>query len=541
MASRTACQTMSLLGSVLKGALARIWRRQDVVGRSLDSASPLEATHDVRSTMPLGAELRAGLERLRAGDYHEAERHLGSAVEQAPEVPEAHLYLGVALARQGRHEEAADCFVLATHHRPDFAEAHFQLGLVELHLDQPDAALAAFRRAADLKPDHADAHCNMGFLLYKHLEELDDAEAHLRRALELKPASIEAQINLAMVLDHRGETEAALAMYESILDVAPETHEVRLNRGLIRLARGDYARGWPDYEARHAVQRQRAFPYPAWDGTSVAGRTVLVHAEQGLGDEIMFASCLDEVIARAGHCVIECHRKLERLFCRSFPAATVHGTLQTDTDFTWLDRMPRIDCQVGIGSLPLRFRLSHSDFPRHTGYLKANATRVAHWRARLDAHGEGLKVGISWLGGTKKTRRLVRSIPLEQWGSLLALPGAHFVSLQYTDCSAELADLERNHGIRIYHWQEAIDDYDETAALVGALDLVISVQTAVVHLAGALGKPGWVMVSAFPEWRYSRTGTTLPWYPSLRIFRQRTLGHWQDVIDQMAAELPRTP
>jgi len=528
---------MSVLGNLLKSAWARLRRDPEAAGGIAAAAPRLEALRDAQPATPPGTAFHAGLERLRAGDFPGAERHLSAAVEHAPGLPEAHFHLGIALARQQRYEEAADCFVLATHFRPDFAEAHFQLGLAEFHRDRFDEALASFRRATELRPGYADAHCNLGYLLYKHLEQLDEAEEHLRRALALDPASIDARTNLAMVLDHRGATDEALAMYDRILEVAPGDPEVRLNRALIRLMRADYAQGWPDYEARRSVQRQRAFPYPEWDGSSLAGRTILVHAEQGLGDEIMFASCLGEVIARAGHCVVECHRKLEKLFRRSFPGATVHGALQTDADLAWLDRMPKIDCKIGIGSLPLHFRRSLADFPRHTGYLKADATRVADWRARLDALGRGPKIGISWRGGAKKTRRHVRSIPLEQWGPLLAVPGVHFVSLQYTDCRAEIGAVESASGIRVHHWRDAIDEYDETAALVAALDLVISVQTAVVHLAGALGKPVWALVSASPEWRYQKSGESLPWYPSVRLLRQSTPGDWQAVVNEARERL----
>ena len=268
-------------------------------------------------------------------------------------------------------------------------------------------------------------------------------------------------------------------------------------------------------------------------------RTVLVYGEQGLGDEIMFASCLPDVIARVGRCVIDCSPKLERLFQRSFAGAAVHGGPQTGADLAWLHRLDPVDFQIAIGSLPQHFRNSLDEFPAHEGYLQADPGKIAAWRRKLAGLPGVRKVGVSWRGGTKQTRQSVRSVPLDQWLPILSCKDIALVSLQYTDCSAELADLERNHGIRVYHWQEAIDDYDETAALVDALDLVISVQTAVVHLAGALGKPGWVMVSAVPEWRYPTTGATLPWYPSLRIFRQRTLGHWQDVIDQVAMELQR--
>jgi tetratricopeptide (TPR) repeat protein len=492
------------------------------------------------NTLPTQSVLSAGLERLQAGDLFGAERHFGAVVERSPELVEAQFYLGVALLKQKRYADAIDCFVLAIHYRPDFAEARFQLGIAQFHLEQYHEAIESFRAVLRLKPDYPDAHCNLGYALYKHCEELDEAEAHLRRALELDPEKLEAQTNLAMVLDHQGQTSAALEIYDRILGITPDDNEVRLNRSLILLARGDYGRGWPEYEARRALQSHRQLPFPEWDGTALDDRVLLVHAEQGLGDEIMFASCLGEVIGQARHCVVECHRKLEKLFRRSFPAATVHGALQTDSDLTWLDRAPRIDCKVGIGSLPLHFRSSRADFPSHTGYLQADPARQEYWRARLAQLGGGLKIGISWRGGAKRTRTHMRSIPLVKWLPLLALPDTHFVSLQYGECREEIDAVRNSSGAGVRHWPDAIEDYDETAALVSVLDLVISVQTAVIHLGGALGRPVWVLVSSRPEWRYQETGESLPWYPSVRLIRQVTPGEWEPVIDEAKGRLERS-
>lgn len=534
--AETARHRMSRLASLFRSALARITRGQNVVASSPRVAGQHERSGG-RGDVSHDVILSAGLEKLRAGDPVGAEKEFEAVAHRSPDLPEAQLYLGVSLLKQKRYEDAIDCFILALHYRPDFAEAHFQLGLAQIHLEQFDQAIESLRAVVDLKPDYADAHCNLGYVLYKHREELDEAEAHLRRALELDPGKLEAQTNLAMVLDHRGHSDAALDMYERILTITPEDNEVRLNRSLILLARGDYARGWPEYEARRVLEAHREFPFPEWDGTSLNQRVMLIHAEQGLGDEIMFASCLDEVIVQARHCVIECHQKLEKIFQRSFPAATVRGTLQTGKSQNWLGGEAGIDCKIGIGSLPLHFRRHRADFPAHSGYLKADPARKDYWRSRLGALGEGPKIGISWRGGAIRTRRYMRSIPLEEWTPLLRLPGMHFISLQYGECQDEIDAVSRTSGIRVHHWPEAIEDYDETASLASALDLVISVQTAVIHLAGALGRPVWVLVSSRPEWRYQEAGESLPWYPSVRLIRQATAGEWGPVMDQASRRL----
>ena len=233
-------------------------------------------------------------------------------------------------------------------------------------------------------------------------------------------------------------------------------------------------------------QPQRPQHYPQWDGGGLAGCSVLVYAEQGLGDEIMFASCVPDIIAASKHCVIECSPKLESIFRRSFPAATVYA-MTPSRNLPASVQEKSIGLQTAMGSLPRFLRRNYAEFPQHHGYLQADRERVLFWRDRLSRLGPGLKVGISWQGGTLKTRRQVRSLPLPQWLPILRTPAIRFVNLQYTDCSTDLAELEAAAGISISDWQEVRDDYEHAAALVSALDLVISVCTAVIHLAGALG------------------------------------------------------
>jgi len=268
-------------------------------------------------------------------------------------------------------------------------------------------------------------------------------------------------------------------------------------------------------------------------------KRLLVYAEQGLGDQIMFASCLPDLLDRVGGCVIECAPRLAPIFRRSFPTATIKPQARDDARLASLVEAARFDYQVAIGSLPGYFRRNWSDFPQHNGYLHADAARVAYWKDRLDALGPGLKVGISWFGGVASTRRAARSTQLQDWLPVLSQASCSFVSLQYGDVSGELETVSGEHQVNIHRWSAANDDYDETAALVTALDLVISVQTAVVHLAGALGKPAWVLVPAVAEWRYLQSGDSMPWYPSLRLFRRRCANGWESVIAAVSVELAK--
>ncbi len=541
---------------------------------------PPSGGHSETGKGPSFAGTRPGAEQLyqegarhfAAGRFAEAEATLARALEHRHDHAAALLLQSAVYQKQGRLEDAVDSLVLATHFEPDFAEAHFRLGVLavrqghhgeaiaaydraiaadagyaeaynargaaRLEAGDLEAAVSDFRRAIELKPDLAAAHSNLGCVLITQVDQFEEGAAHIETAWGLAPHNRDVQVNWAMLLQLRGHLPESLALWDRLVEDKTNVDHAKLNRALVRLKQGEFALGWADYESRKRVGKEHAprkFPFPEWNGGPLADRTVLVYAEQGLGDQIMFASCVPDLARVAKHCVVECAPKLKALFTRSFSAATVVSAREPKA----LQQIPAIDFHVALGSLPMHFRNSVEQFPAHHGYLRADPERVAAWRGRLDALPGALKVGISWRGGMKSTRRSVRSLPLEDWGPVLRAKDVDFVSLQYTECRDDLERLARESGIRVHHWQEAIDDYDETAALVSALDLVVSVQTAVVHLAGALGRPVWVMLPAVPEWRYLEIDGRMPWYPSMRQFRQIELGSWAPLTQQIARELAR--
>jgi hypothetical protein len=307
---------------------------------------------------------------------------------------------------------------------------------------------------------------------------------------------------------------------------------------MLRLACADFARGWDDYEGRYESDEtpRRGLPFPEWDGGGFAGRAVLAYAEQGLGDEIMFANCLPDLVAEARRVVIECDPRLAPLFARSFPAATVFGAARAGPR-DWIDRAGPIDVQVAAGSLPRRYRRSAEDFPAHAGYLRADPGRVSHYRERLAALGAGRKVGIAWRGGLMRTRRAVRSIAPEGLAQLLARTDLQFVSLQHGDVEEDLAHMRAAGGRAPVHWAGVPADPEEAGALMGALDATITVCSSVVHLAGALGVRALAMVPAHPEWRYLEAGDRLPWYPSVELVRQEQPGDWAAVVARVARQV----
>jgi len=363
--------------------------------------------------------------------------------------------------------------------------------------------------------------------------EFAEAIDVLQQAIASQPETIAARLDIAEAWRESGDLGRAMAYQEEAIALAPQNKTAHERLGMLRLYCGDFSRAsWEHYLWHWALEVERAsgVAAPAWDGSDLAGKHIVLIAHQGLGDQILFASCVPDVRARAT--TIFCERRLVKLFCRSFAGAEVLDVSALATTAREL----RADFQAALGRLPVYLRNQWSDFSGRA-FLSADAARVASWRQRLQQLGPGLKVGLSWRGGNPEKAGKRRSVPLAQWGAVLAVPRVHFVSLQYGDYRAELEQASATFGVGVHHWQEAIDDYDETAALAGALDLVISVTTAVVHLAAALGTPTWVLVNAKPQWRYLERGARMPWYAAVKLFRQRPPSDWRDVLHEIAREL----
>jgi tetratricopeptide (TPR) repeat protein len=488
------------------------------------------------------AHMQRGTALRKLGDYPQAVAALEAAVSLDAAAAEPRYLLGLVRSELGEFEAARSVLLAATGRDPAHAAAWSCLGAACLALGDREAARAGFERAVALQPAHAASLSNLAHLEFQ-AGHVAAALSLAERAVASDPGLADAHCNLGMVLNGLGRFEEAIDACEAALRVAPAHAQARVNRGLARLALERYADGWGDYEARHALdaglqRAARVYAMADWQGEPLAERTVLVYGEQGLGDEIMYASCVPELIACAGRVVLECSPRLAGLFARSFPQATVVGVPQLERTAAWLRERGLVpDCKVAVGSLPLHLRGTRESFAGHGGYLRADPVRRARWRARLAELGPGRTVGISWRGGVQRTGGAARSIELARWAPVLATAGVRFVSLQYGDSAAELAAAEAQLGTKVAHWAEAIADYEETAALAAELDLVLTVRTAAFHLAGALGRPVWTPVTAPPEWRFLHTGDAMRWYPSVRLFRQRTAGDWDPVIGSLAAAL----
>ena len=451
--------------------------------------------------------------------YKEAVAHYQCALTIRPDYVDALVNIGIALDSLEQLDEAESFIRRAIRLNPDFANAHYSLGLVLKKRDLLEEASQCFLRGLELKPGLAGAYDDLGSI-YKIWGRTDDALKYFNRGLSLTPNSYSLHNNLGTTLEEMGHFEEALIAYERAATINPEHTTARWNQAFLFLRQGILDRGWEMHELRLAKGAQvfDRFPYPAWDGLTLKGKTLLIFAEQGLGDQILFASCFQDVIAQAGHCVIECDFRLAPLFARSFPDATIQGA--TWSEISWLLEAPKIDVQIAAGSLPRFLRPTLESFPGNPGYLVADPQRVEYWHRRLALIGPGLKVGICWRSSLTKGERHKLYTKLTQWEDILKISGVHFVNLQYDECSAELSEAENKFGITIASFPE-IDlrnEIDESAALTTCMDVVISVGTAVSEMAGALGVETYRLDPYGRPWTNLGLIDRMPWHPSIKIF-----------------------
>lgn len=395
----------------------------------------------------------------------------------------------------------------------------FLLGYTFLKTDQIGLAYNCFTRAKDIFPGEAAIWHNIGKCFHER-QDNDRADEFFRKALKVKPDYSPSLEGMAMTSINRGHWAQAIDYANRSLASSPDSTESKTNRGMAYLALGRWIEGWRDYNANLGKEKNRAeFVYgdeKRWEGEK--GLDVVCYGEQGIGDEISFASCLPDLIRDSKSVTIECDGRLEPLFRRSFPTTKVFGSRYKQENAIW-KKDAKFDARVSIGSLPGFYRKKNEDFPR-TPYLIPNPEMAIQWRELLKSFGDKPKIGLAWTGGIVKTGIKKRSVTIDTFAPLFKGFDATWVSLQYKD--NDLGDIEDKYGVKIHdwHWGNRIYDYDQTVALISELDLVISVCTAVVDAAGGLGKECWCLVPQVPLWRHMATGDWYPWSSSVKLHRQ---------------------
>jgi len=488
------------------------------------------------------------------GKLEEAVGSYREALRLEPENLSALNNLGNILTTQRKLAEAIACYRQVLRLKPDFAEVHANLGNALADQDRLAEAVDSYRQALRLRPDYAEAHYNLGVLFAKR-GSLDEAIACYRQALGLKPDYAEAQVNLGNALRLTGQLDEALASFERALRVKPDFASGRWNRSVVLLARGEFEQGWPEYEWRWAQHSfaLRHFAQPLWDGSDLGGRTILLYAEQGLGDTLHFIRYVPLAKQRGGSVIVECQAPLLRLLA-GFPGI--------DCLLAQGSPLPAFDVRAPLLSLPGIFHTSFGSIPAPVPYLRADADLVKHWRRELKkglgARDEGREsgmafsslaprpsplapflVGIAWQGNPTNPGDRHRSIPLVHFARLAQVPGVQLISLQKGPGSDQLHGLAGRFPVLDLdnRLDEASGAFMDTTAVMMNLDLVISSDTVVPHLAGALGVPVWVAVSLAPDWRWLLDREDSPWYPTMRLFRQNRYGDWEGVFGRIAEDL----
>jgi tetratricopeptide (TPR) repeat protein len=505
----------------------------------------------------------AGIIKLQNGKAGAAYALIESALKVNPQAPEALANLGMALAALNRGEEALAAIDRALALLPDSFESLNNRGNVLLKLNRPADALAAFDRVSMLEPrhlgarinrgnalaalerfdeavaqydavlavhpTHAETHCNRGNALSGR-GRYSDAIAAYDRALALRPDYVKALTNRGIALQTIGQHQEALAEFGKVLAIDKDHADAHHNEALTLLTLGDYRRGFAAYEWRWQrtgmPARRRSFGKPLWLGEYPLGRrTILLHAEQGLGDTIQFVRYAPLLAKTGANVVIEVPPELTDLLTR---VAGVSGVVASGAP------LPAFDVHCPMGSLPHALKTEPATIPADIPYLTASAEGIAKWRERIERL-PSPRIAIAWSGRATHANDRNRSVALARLEPLLALDGASFVSIQ-----RELRDADREvlaRAPRLAHVGGDLDDFDDTAAVVSLVDLVISVDTSVVHLAAALGRPTWILLPFWPDWRWMLDRADSPWYPTVRLFRQRALGDWDGVIARVTEEV----
>jgi Tfp pilus assembly protein PilF len=481
------------------------------------SWGPAMATHQALEVVPI---------LLKAGDLERAERILVQVVQDDCLSGEAWFFLGVIGQRLKRPAEAVHHYEKALRLRPDLAGAHNNLGVVLQELGRISEAEKRFREALRLMPDYPEAHNSLGNILQAQ-GRFDEAVDAYRQALMFRPLYVNARKNLGHALHALGRTTEAVACFEEGLRHAPDNALLHVSRALVRLQQGDFPRGWPEFEWRRKGPNQPVhnLPQPVWDGGELAGCSILIIAEQGLGDTIQFIRFAPMVAHRGGRVVLICVRALGQLLatCPGVDEVVVEG-----------NPLPRIDCYVQVMSLPAILGTTLHSIPCQVPYLAADPALEARWRDALRGIKE-LKIGVVWQGDPNHTKDRERSFRLAHLEPVARLPGVRLFSLQKKFGLEQIQEVSDRFVVTDLGAQ--LEDLAHTASVMRNLDLVISADTCPAHLAGALGVPVWIPLPFICDWRWMTDRDDSPWYPTMRLFRQRRFGDWDAVFTRLACEL----
>jgi len=490
------------------------------------------------SQLSIQQAFELALQHHQAGRLQEAEQIYRQILALQPDHLGATHYLAVTAHQFGRNDAATELVRRVLALRPDYPDAHSLLGLILRAQGRLDEAVVAQRKAIALQPTYAEAHSNLGNAL-KDLARIDEAIAAYRQAIAISPDFADAHTNLGDALRGNGQLEEAIAEHRKAVALKPSFAEAHYNLADALLARGDFQEGWKELEWRWKCKDfpspRRNFSQPQWDGSPLQDRTLLIHTEQGFGDSIQFIRYLPLLARHGGKIIIECQPELERIF-QTLPKTP-------DAGFRIVVKgqpLPSFDLHCPLLSLPMVFKTTPQSIPADVPYLFPDPQLVQSWRKNLiapqkPASSTGFNVALAWAGSPDFKGDRTRSLTLDRLSPLRDVRGATFYSIQKDDAARQI-----NHppaGLHLINLAPQLIDFADTAAALSLMDLVITTDTSVAHLAGALGRPVWVMLQFVPDWRWLVERKDSPWYPSMRLFRQHTPGDWSGVIASVAHAL----
>jgi len=472
----------------------------------------------------VSAALAEALEHHQAGRVSQAETIYQEILRQEPDQADAWHMLGVAAAQQGQREKALSLIAHAIRLNPAPPYYHNNLGNVLHEMNRFTEALLCYEEAIRLEPSYAEAHSNLANTL-NALGRFEEALSHHLEAVRLKPDFASGFSSLGGTLRAQGMYQEALTCYEQALAFNPGDANAHAARATLWLLMGDFERGWLEYEWRWMAKgfTGRRIEGPLWDGQPTPGQRILLHAEQGLGDTIQFVRYAPQLKSMGATVLLECQPRL---------APLLRHTPGIDEVVTAGDRLPDFDAHLPLLSLPRVFKTTLETIPRVVPYLRVPDDRIRAWRERLASDGRR-KVGLVWAGNPEYKDDRNRSLDLSEFAPLARVPGVRFFSLQRGEAKA-------NHppeGLLIENLESEVGEITDTAAAILSLDLVISVDTMVAHLAGALAVPVWTLLTHRADWRWLLDREDTPWYPVMRLFRQPASGKWQPVVERVAEAL----
>jgi Tfp pilus assembly protein PilF len=471
-------------------------------------------------------KLAVGWKLIQLGDLPHAREHFHSLTQADPMLVEAWYALGGIDQLQGNIALAITSYTRVLELDCDHVETLNNLSVALQSQGKADEASACLRRAIHIKPEYAEAHSNLGNSL-KDQGKLEEAITCYERAIELNPNYFDAYNNLGNALRASGQLARSVSCYDQALRLIPDHPLVHLSRALSWLQMGDFERGWPEYEWRLRCKEYAipAFRQPRWDGSPLQGRSILLYAEYGFGDTIQFIRYAPHVRERGGYVILACKKPIARLMtaCAGVEQVVSEG-----------DVLPEFTVYAPLMSLPLSFGTTLSSVPANVPYIATDVELKNRWSTEIGMP-DSFKIGVVWQGNPDYRQDRERSFRLAQLEGIARIPGVQLLSFQRVFGVEQLREVEGRFSVLDVGGKTS--DFMDIAAALQSLDLVIAPDTSIAHLAGALGVRVWVALAFAPDSRWLEERSDSPWYPSMRLFRQKRRGNWDEVFEQMVVEL----